>query len=252
MSNRTPLIAGNWKMYKTTTEAAAYVEEFLGLVSGASGVEIVLCPPATCLGKVREMTRGSNVRVAAQTMHFEPEGAYTGEVSAPMLIDIGVDDVVLGHSERRQYFNENDADLAKKVVAALGAGLRPILCVGETDQEREAGETQEKISGQIKGGLSAINADQLASIVVAYEPIWAIGTGKTATSQIAQETNNLVRQTLTEAFGAEAAAQVRILYGGSVKPDNINELMAEPDIDGALVGGASLKAADFAQIVNFT
>ncbi|MHB8921909.1 MAG: triose-phosphate isomerase, partial [Thermoleophilia bacterium] len=204
------------------------------------------------LEKVAEMTGGSNVRVAAQTMHFEPEGAYTGEISAPMLIDIGVDDVVLGHSERRQYFNENDADLARKVVAALDAGLRPILCVGETDQEREAGKTQEKLSGQITGGLAAINADQLASIVVAYEPIWAIGTGKTATPQIAQETNNLVRQTLVEAFGDEAAEQVRILYGGSVKPGNIGELMAEPDIDGALVGGASLKAADFAQIVNFS
>lgn len=251
MSDRTPIIAGNWKMYKTVSAAASYVEEFLGLVAGAGNVEIVLCPPFTCLGPVQGMTNNSDIRVAAQNMHFEKEGAFTGEISAPMLVEMGIDDVILGHSERREYFAENDVDLAKKVVTALDAGLRPILCVGETDSEREAARTEEKIKGQIENDLSAISTEQLPQIVIAYEPIWAIGTGKTATPQIAQETNLLIRETLANRFGAGAADQVRILYGGSVKPDNISELMAEEDIDGALVGGASLKASDFAQIVNF-
>lgn len=251
MNDRTPIIAGNWKMYKTVAEASAYVDEFLSLIADAAGVEIVLCPPFTCLATVREMTAASAVRVAAQNMHFEPEGAFTGEVSAPMLTEIGIDDVILGHSERREYFAENDADLARKIVAALEAGLRPILCVGETDAEREAGKTGEKIKGQIVNGLSSIGTERLPAIVIAYEPIWAIGTGKTATPQIAQETNHLIRETLADQFGGDAAAQVRILYGGSVKPDNISELMAQEDIDGALVGGASLKASDFAEIVKF-
>lgn len=252
MSDRTPIIAGNWKMYKTASEAAAYVNEFLDLVRDVENVEIVLCPPFTCLGPVQGMTQGSGVRVAAQNMHFEPEGAFTGEVSAPMLVEIGVDDVILGHSERREYFAENDTDLAKKVAVALKAGLRPILCVGETDAERDAGMTEEKIRGQIKSDLSSISSEQLPQIVIAYEPIWAIGTGKTATPQIAQETNHLIRETLAAQFGADAASHVRILYGGSVKPDNIDDLMAQEDIDGALVGGASLKAADFARIVKFS
>lgn len=249
--SRTPIIAGNWKMHKTVSEAVTYVEEFLVLVADAGGVEIVLCPPFTCLGPVQGMTSDSNIRVGAQNMHFEKEGAFTGEISAPMLTEIGIDDVILGHSERREYFAENDADLAKKVVAALGAGLRPILCVGETDAEREAGKTEEKLNGQLVNGLSAITADQLPQVVIAYEPIWAIGTGKTATPQIAQETSHFIRGTLAGRFGTEVAAQVRILYGGSVKPDNISALMAEEDIDGALVGGACLKATDFAQIVKF-
>jgi triosephosphate isomerase len=251
MSDRTPIIAGNWKMYKTNAEAVAYVNEFLGLVAGTGNVEIVLCPSFTALAEVRRLTSGSRVRVAAQNMHYEPEGAYTGEVSSPMLKEIGVDDVVLGHSERREYFNENDADLARKVTVALEAGFRPILCCGETDDEREAGQTEEKIRRQLDNGLAGINAAQLTGIVVAYEPIWAIGTGKTATPQIAQETSHFIRETLAARFGAEAADQVRILYGGSVKPGNISELMAEADIDGALVGGASLAASDFARIVNF-
>lgn len=251
MSNRMPIIAGNWKMYKTVAEATEYVNEFLILVKDVENVEIVLCPPFTALGPIQGMTQGSNVRVAAQNMHFEPEGAFTGEISAPMLVEIGVDDVILGHSERREYFAENDVDLAKKVTVALGAGLRPILCVGETDDEREAGKTEEKIKSQIVGGLTSITPEQLPEIVIAYEPIWAIGTGKTATPQIAQEIIHLIREALAGQFGAEVASRVRILYGGSVKPGNIDDLMAEDDIDGALVGGASLSAADFARIVKF-
>lgn len=252
MSNRTPIIAGNWKMHKTTSEAENYINELLDLVEGARGVEAVICPPFTCLEIVKKLTKTSNIKVAAQNMHFEKQGAFTGEISSAMLTEIGVDDVILGHSERRQYFAENDTDLAKKVVAALTAGLRPILCVGETDVERESGETKKKIRNQIETDLSSITSGQLPQIVIAYEPIWAIGTGKTATPQIAQETNSFIRETLANRFGAEAASRVRILYGGSVKPDNINELMAEKDIDGGLVGGACLSASEFAQIVNFS
>jgi triosephosphate isomerase len=251
MSDRTPIIAGNWKMYKTNAEATEYLEEFLGLVAAADGVEIVICPSFTSLAEARRITSGSNVRIAAQNMHFDAEGAYTGEVSPPMLQEIGIDDVVLGHSERREYYNENDSDLARKVVVALAAGMRPILCCGETDAEREAGQTRDKLKKQLENGLDSISAEQLATIVVAYEPIWAIGTGKTATPQIAQEAIGFIRETLAAKFGADAASKVRILYGGSVKPGNIAELMSEQDIDGALVGGASLAEADFAQIVNF-
>lgn len=251
MSDRTPIIAGNWKMYKTSAEATEYLNEFLGLVAGADGVEIVICPSFTSLAEARRLTKGSNVRIAAQNMHHEVEGAFTGEVSPPMLQEIGIDDVVLGHSERREYYNENDSDLARKVAVALEAGIRPILCCGETDAEREAGKTRDKLKKQMEDSLDSISADQLATIVVAYEPIWAIGTGKTATPQIAQEAIGFIRETLSAKFGDDAASKVRILYGGSVKPGNIAELMAEQDIDGALVGGASLAAADFAQIVNF-
>ena len=252
MSDRTPIIAGNWKMYKTTSEASAYAAELLGLVAGVTGVEIVICPPFTCLAEVRRETENSSIRIAAQNMHFSDEGAYTGEVSAPMLKEIGVTDVILGHSERREYFCENDADLSKKVAAAIAAGIRPTLCVGETDAEREAGGTEKKLKGQLEGGLEGIDAGSVGGMVIAYEPIWAIGTGKTATPAIAQEAIGFIRERLTGQFGGDAAAQVRILYGGIVKPDNIGELMAEEDIDGALVGGASLQAGSFAQIVKFS
>ncbi|MHB9112717.1 MAG: triose-phosphate isomerase [Thermoleophilia bacterium] len=251
MSDRTPIIAGNWKMYKTNSEATEYLNEFLGLVADADGVETILCPSFTSLMEVKHMIGGSSVRIAAQNMHYEAEGAFTGEISLPMLQEIGIDDVVLGHSERREYYNENDSDLARKVVAALEAGIRPILCCGETDAERAAGQTRDKLKRQMENGLEKINADQFSTIIVAYEPIWAIGTGKTATPQIAQEAIGFIRETLAAKFGDNAASRVRILYGGSVKPGNIAELMAERDIDGALVGGASLAAADFAQIVNF-
>ncbi len=249
MSERTPVIAGNWKMFKTNTEAAAYVAEFLALVADARAVEIILCPPFTCLSAVRRELAGSSVRVAAQNMHFEVEGAYTGEVSAAMLKEIGISDVILGHSERRQYFCENDADLARKVTAAMAAGIRPILCVGESDQEREAGSTNDKLKSQLDGGLAAVTPGQLPDMLIAYEPIWAIGTGKTATPEIAEEAISFIRETLARQFNPEAAARVRILYGGSVSPGNIGELMAAENIDGALVGGASLDVGSFARIV---
>ncbi len=251
MSERTPVIAGNWKMFKTNTEAAAYVAEFLELVVDAGSVEIVLCPPFTCLEAVRRGLDGSRVRVAAQNMHFKAEGAYTGEVSAPMLNEIGVADVILGHSERREFFCENDADLARKVGAALNSGIRPILCVGESDQEREAGGTNVKLRGQLEGGLAGVSAGQLSDMLIAYEPIWAIGTGKTATPEIAEEAISFIRGSLADQFDKVAAARVRILYGGSVNPGNIGALMAAENIDGALVGGASLDAAGFASIVKF-
>lgn len=252
MSSRIPVIAGNWKMHKTNTEAEQFTREFIELVADAAEVEIVICPPYTSLAQVKQLVAATPVRVAAQNMHFEQSGAFTGEISSPMLKDIGIDDVILGHSERREFFAENDVDLARKVVAALAAGIRPILCIGESESEREGDKTREKLSQQLHGDLADISADQLAGMVVAYEPIWAIGTGKTATPQIAQETIAFIRDTLAEMFGQEAAAAVRILYGGSVKPDNISELMAEADIDGALVGGACLEAGDFARIVKFS
>ncbi len=251
MSQRTSVIAGNWKMNKTTSDARIYVEELIGLVAGKEGVEIILCPPFTCLAEVNAMLEGTDVRVSAQNMHFEELGAYTGEISAGMLTDIGVTDVILGHSERREHFCEDDESLAKKVPAAIDAGIRPILCVGESDEEREAGSTETKLERQLTQDLAGISGGQLAGIIVAYEPIWAIGTGKTATPQIAQEACAFIRKTLAGEFTPAAAAQVRILYGGSVKPGNITELMVEEDIDGALVGGACLTASDFARIVDF-
>lgn len=251
MSQRKPVIAGNWKMNKTTTDAREYVAELTGLVTANEDVEIVLCPPATSLAEVSGLLSDSFMIVAAQNMHFEESGAFTGEISAPMLEDIGVTDVILGHSERREYFCENDNDLAKKVKMAIASGIRPILCVGETDDERESGQTEEKLRHQVTTDLSGVTADQLPGIIIAYEPIWAIGTGKTATPEIAQKACAFIRELLGEQFGEEPASRVRILYGGSVKPGNIGELMAEEDIDGALVGGACLSADDFSQIVNF-
>ncbi len=251
MSARTPVIAGNWKMHKTTTEAHRYVNELVELIRGVEGVEVVLCPPYTSLPEVTALAAGSGMRVAAQNMHFEESGAFTGEISAAMLVDIGVSDVILGHSERRQYFAESDDDLARKVPAALAAGIRPILCVGESDEEREAGQTEEKLERQVTRDLEAVSGEQAAGIIVAYEPIWAIGTGKTATPAIAGDACGFIRETLAGMFGRETAEAVRILYGGSVKPNNIGELMAEEHIDGALVGGACLDPGDFSQIVRF-
>ena len=251
MSSRTPVIAGNWKMHKTVSESEEFTREFMGLVADAVEVEIVLGPPFTSLMTVKQMTAGTPLLVAAQNMHFEQTGAYTGEISASMLKEIGIDDVILGHSERREYFAENDADLAKKVVTAFAVGIRPILCVGESEEEREGGSTADKLSEQLRSDLADISAEQLATMIIAYEPIWAIGTGKTATPRIAQETISFIRSTLADIFGQQAAAAVRIIYGGSVKADNIAELMAETDIDGALVGGACLDAESFASIVKF-
>jgi triosephosphate isomerase (TIM) len=248
MPERTPVIAGNWKMHKTNAEAHAFLEELRPLLDGVDGVEVAICAPFTALATCVEAARGSGVRVAAQTMHQAGSGAHTGEVSAPMLLELGVDAVVLGHSERRQYYGETDRALGEKVPAALAAGLLPILCVGETEEERDSGETERKLRHQVQEALEGVPAERLGEVVVAYEPIWAIGTGRTATPEQAQEAISFVRALVGDR-SREAAERVRVLYGGSVKPDNAAVLLGQPDVDGALVGGASLDAAGFAEIV---
>jgi triosephosphate isomerase len=235
-------------MNKTNAEAEAFLDAFLPAAGGRAEVEVVLCPPYTALRTVVERTAETDVRVAAQNMHEADSGAYTGEVSAPMLVELGVEAVVLGHSERREYFAETDVALARKVPAALEAGLLPILCVGETAEEREAGETERKLRAQVQADLADVPADRLPEVVIAYEPIWAIGTGVTATPEQAQDAISFARALLGDRDG-DAAGRVRILYGGSVTPDNAAELLALPDVDGALVGGASLDPAGFASIV---
>jgi triosephosphate isomerase len=245
---RTPFIAGNWKMHKTVAEAEQFIQALLPKVAAVDGVEIVVCAPFLALQALVDSARGSQVGIYAQTMHEADQGAFTGEVSAPMLAEIDVHGVVLGHSERRQYYNETDKALQLKVPQALDAGLVPILCVGETEDERERGETERKLRYQVQEGLEKVPLERLADVVVAYEPVWAIGTGRTATSEQAQEAIGFVRA-LVGNLDKAAAEHVRILYGGSVKPDNAAELLALPDIDGALVGGASLDPGDFAAIV---
>ncbi|HEX9850568.1 triose-phosphate isomerase [Candidatus Deferrimicrobium sp.] len=247
---RVPLIAGNWKMYKTAAEAEAFVLAFLPLVSGVRGVEIVLAPPYPSIGAVALLVRGSGIGVASQNVHYADEGAFTGEVSIRMLQEAGATHCIIGHSERRQYFAESDDAVNRKVRATLAAGLTPILCVGETDPEREGGKTFDVVGRQLAGGTKEIPASMGSRVVVAYEPVWAIGTGKTATPAQAQEVHAFLRGRLKELWGGAADA-VRILYGGSVKPDNIAALMANEDIDGALVGGASLSPGSFAKIVTF-
>jgi len=243
-------MAGNWKMYKTQADAVVYTRAFAPLVADVTDRDILLCAPFPDLTVLVGEASSTNVMVGAQTMHHAPEGAYTGEVSAPMLVEVGVDAVILGHSERRLYFAENDADLARKVRAALDHDLLPVLCCGETDDERVAGRTEAKVGGQIDRDLAEVEPDELSRVAIAYEPIWAIGTGKTATAEIAQETVAFVRSRVRENLGP-AADRVRVLYGGSVKASNIDELMAQPDIDGVLVGGASLDPSEFARIVRF-
>jgi triosephosphate isomerase (TIM) len=245
---RTPLVAGNWKMHKTIADAEAFIGALLPKVSSADGVDVAICPPFTALQAMVDSARGSRVEIYAQTMHEADQGAYTGEVSAQMLTEIDADGVILGHSERRQYYNENDQALQAKVVKALEAGLTPVLCVGETDEEREAGDTERKLRHQVLEGLEKVGAERLPQVVVAYEPIWAIGTGKVATPDQAQEAVAFVRALVADQDKAAGDA-VRILYGGSLKPDNAVELLALPDVDGALVGGASLEAGSFAKIV---
>jgi triosephosphate isomerase (TIM) len=247
MPDRTPYIAANWKMHMTVVEAAAFVDALLPRIA-ATQHDVVICPPYLALSEVVERSRGSAVRVAAQNMHEEESGPFTGEVSAPMLVEAEVDGVILGHSERRQYFNETDEALARKVPAALANGLEPILCVGENEEARDADQTEGVLERQLQADLAKVESNELAGVVIAYEPIWAIGTGRTATPEQAQETCAFIRDVLRER-GAVADA-VRILYGGSVKPENAAELMAQPDIDGALVGGASLDPEDFTAIVN--
>jgi triosephosphate isomerase (TIM) len=248
---RTSFIAGNWKMYKTIAEAERYVQALLPKVASVDGVEIGICVPFLALQRMVDSTRGSRVEVLAQTMHEAQEGAFTGEVSRAMLAEIGVHGVVLGHSERRQLFGETDCALQLKVPAAVEAGLVPILCVGETEQERERGDTERKLRHQVQEGLQKVPVERLAEVVLAYEPIWAIGTGLTATPEQAQEAVAFVRA-LVEDIDKPAGQAVRILYGGSLKPDNAEQLLGLPDVDGALVGGASLDPVSFARIVEVT
>jgi triosephosphate isomerase len=245
---RTPLIAGNWKMYKTEEQAEAFIQALLPRVASVSGVDVGICVPFTDLRAMIDSARGSRVEVYAQNMHQEAEGAYTGEISAPMLTELDVHGVVLGHSERRQLFGETDRALALKVAAALQAGLQPILCVGESEAERDNDDTDRKLRQQIKDDLAAVSDERLADVVIAYEPIWAIGTGRVATPEQAQEAVGFIRALVGDR-DPEAGKRVRVLYGGSVKPENAAELLALPDVDGALVGGASLDAESFARIV---
>jgi triosephosphate isomerase len=248
--SRKPIIAGNWKMHCSRAEARALAQGVKDLVSDVLNVtEVVLCPPFTALDAVREVIAGSGIGLGAQNVHSEAKGAFTGEVTVAMLAEAGVTHIIVGHSERRQYFNETDAAINAKTKAILAAGLTPIVCVGETLAERQANKTLDVVTTQVNACLAGLLPAQLAKVVVAYEPVWAIGTGLTATKDQAQEVHGVIRDILRELGGADAADAVRILYGGSVKPDNASELLAQPDIDGALVGGASLKAFDFAAIV---
>ena len=248
---RTPVIAGNWKLFKTISEATSLVESLKPLVAATTGVEIVVAPVFTALCPVAGVLAGSNINLAAQDCYWEEEGAFTGEVAPKLLKDAGCSHVIIGHSERRQYFGETDATVNKKTKAAVAAGLTAIVCVGETLSERESDSTFNVIETQLTGGLADISADTLKNIVIAYEPVWAIGTGKTASDEQAQEVHAFIRSLICRLFSEEAAAGIRILYGGSVKPENVKGLMAQADIDGALVGGASLKADSFAAIANF-
>jgi triosephosphate isomerase len=248
---RVPLIAGNWKMYKTIAEAVETVEGLLGGLGNPAGREVLICPPYTALHALSSLVQETPVRLGAQDVFYEAQGAYTGAISPVMLRDLGCSYVIVGHSERRQIFGESDALVNRKLRAALAHGLRPILCVGETKPERDSGRAEQVVVGQLRGSLAEVDRAAAADLVVAYEPVWAIGTGDTATPADAQAMHAAVRRTLADLLGAEAAATVRIQYGGSVKPDNVDELMAQPDIDGALVGGASLKADSFLRIVHF-
>jgi triosephosphate isomerase len=248
MSGRIPVIAGNWKMHKTIAEAEEFIQALLPRVSSIDGVDVAICPSFVALQAMVDSTRGSRVQVYAQNMHHAPEGAFTGEVSPPMLTEIDVQGVILGHSERRQLFGETDRALQLKVPAALAAGLQPILCVGETEEERERGDTERKLRHQVQEDLAKVDRERLGEIVIAYEPIWAIGTGIVATPEQAQDAIAFVRALVADR-DREQAERTRVLYGGSVKPDNVDELLALPDVDGALVGGASLDAESFAAIV---
>jgi len=247
---RIPFIAGNWKMYKTVAEAVVFAKELRSAVKDVTGVEIVLAPPFTAVHAVAEATSNTNIGVAAQDLYWEASGAFTGEVSAPMIAEAGAEYVIIGHSERRQFFGETDATVNKKTLAAIAARLTPIVCIGETLEQREKNETFDVLDRQIKGGFDTITGTQLAELVVAYEPVWAIGTGRVATSAQAGEAHAHIRKRLRQWFGGDAADQCHVIYGGSVKPDNIKDLIAEPDVDGALVGGASLDVRSFGDIVS--
>ena len=247
---RKPIIAGNWKMNMTPSEAKTLIEELKPLVRDAK-CEVVVCPPYVDLAVVSELIKGSNIRLGAQNIHWAEKGAFTGEVSANMLKELGVEYAIIGHSERRQYFGETDETVNARAKAAIAAGITPIICVGESLEEREKGNTEAKVSGQVRKDLEGIAAEDVAKLVIAYEPIWAIGTGKTATDEQANETIGVIRATVAGMFGRETAEALRIQYGGSMKPSNARSLMAMPEIDGGLIGGASLKAVDFSQVVNY-
>jgi triosephosphate isomerase (TIM) len=248
---RRPVIAGNWKMYKTQAETRAFFDGFKPLVPNATHCEIVIAPPFTSLTAAVESARGSAISIAAQNCDWHAEGAYTGEISTRMIVDTGSRGVIVGHSERRQYFGETDESVNRKVKAALEAGLTPIVCIGESLAEREANLTQAVLKRQFEGGLAALTGAEFSRILLAYEPVWAIGTGRTATPEIASDAHRFIRELADARFTSERASALRILYGGSVKPDNIRGLMAQVEIDGALVGGASLDPQSFASIVNF-
>ncbi len=244
---RQPIIAANWKMHKLTAEATAFAESFLPLVQDSNAAEIVLAPPFTALATLGAALKGSAVQLAGQNVYPEEKGAFTAEISPQMLADLGCRYTIVGHSERRTLFAEQDDFIARKALALLDAGIRPIVCVGEHLEEREAGRIEEVVGGQLRGSLASIPTGKASELVVAYEPVWAIGTGKTATPEMAQEVHGFIRKELSERFGA-SAEEIRIQYGGSVKPENIADLMEQPDIDGALVGGASLDPTSFARV----
>lgn len=251
MTNRRPLIAGNWKMFKTCSEAVEAAGQLVKLVAMTSDIDVMIAPQFTALAPVSDVVRGSRVSLGAQNLFWETEGAYTGEISSVMLVSVGCKYVIIGHSERRQYFDETDETVNKKIKAAIKNDLVPVLCVGESEKERESKETFSVLDKQVKKGIESFSSDDLETLVIAYEPVWAIGTGKTATTDQAQEAHQFLRSVLEKSFGNMLAKSIRILYGGSVKPNNIAELMAMPDIDGALVGGASLDPETFSKIVHF-
>ncbi|MCP4115395.1 MAG: triose-phosphate isomerase [Desulfobacteraceae bacterium] len=247
---RKPIIAGNWKMNKTIDQGISFVNEIKEKIAGTDA-EVVLCPPATMLAQLKQAATGTGVKIGAQNMHQAEDGAFTGEISAAMLSDLKIDYVIIGHSERRQYFNETDQGVNEKVLKALETGITPILCCGETLEEREAGNTNEVVKKQVLAGLEGVPAEKAATVVIAYEPIWAIGTGKTATSEDANTVISFIRESVDAVYGKEVSEAVRIQYGGSVKPSNVKTLMAETDIDGALVGGASLDPESFLGLLDF-
>ena len=247
---KTPFVAGNWKMHKTIAQTVAYVKEFRSLVKDIADVEIVVAPPFTALHAAAEAARNSNVGIAAQDLHWEREGAFTGEVSAAMIAESGAEYVIVGHSERRTFFGETDASVNRKLTAALAGGLTPIVCIGETLDQRERNETFAVLDRQIRDGFDGVTSQQLLDVVIAYEPVWAIGTGRNATPAQAAEAHGHIRKRLQQWFGADAAERCRVVYGGSVKPENIRELAAQPGVDGALVGGASLDVKAFFDIVS--
>jgi triosephosphate isomerase (TIM) len=248
---RKPVMAGNWKMYKNPSNTVAFFQKFNSLVAQANHCEIAICPPFVDIGAAVQSTQGTRIEIGAQSLFWANEGAYTGEVSAPMIAAAGAKWVIVGHSERRQYFAETDEVVFKKTVAALEAGLKPIVCMGEMLSERESGATESVLQRQFLTGIGPLASDQFARIAIAYEPVWAIGTGRTATPEMAADAHRYIRSQAAAKFGNDAAGAVRILYGGSVKPDNVRGLMGQPEIDGALVGGASLDPSSFASIVNF-